>query len=183
MPAVFDLSVCLLSFFLFSPAALAANKDPNWKSLGDMSGVKECSGEKPCRLIEPNGTFEIKLDVKENLSNRQLKNLEIRDLKTGKTASFKLNEVNNHKSGELFEIYAVKLRGGAPIDLAVYAYDSAREGEAYYYFIYDQNNRNFIFSDGTYPKLVYSPTEKVFRTSLQGHKYALDQNFKFSPTH
>lgn len=178
MPSIYNL-VGGLGLLLFGLIAQASGA-PKWAAI--TSKVQpDCGSQSPCRILEGNSSFEAILKPAIEKSKNVLRKLQIRSLKSGDVQEFELVEMNNIAGDDFFALYKVQMRPGGAIDLALHAYDSAREGEVYYYFLYDPVKQQFVMSEGTFPKLIYEAKSKYFVSEFQGAKFVLEKSLQFSP--
>jgi hypothetical protein len=141
-----------------------------------------CDDSSFCRVIESNGTFEVTMAPQVKHSLKVLKKLTIRNLKTGGVQDFALAEMNGLEGDAFFELYKIGFRPGIKdTDLVLHAYNSAREGPSYYYFLYDSSKQSFVMSDGTFPRLVYDSKSKTYRTAYHHIPYVLGKDLKLNP--
>jgi hypothetical protein len=178
MPRILNLTFRLvLSLWFTSSAARTAQA---WEAVTSKKRPS-CDSENPCRVLESNGSFEVKFTVEPKGALKTLRKVEIKNLKTGAIQPFELPEVNNIDEKDLFELFKMKLRPSHDVDLALRAYNSAREGATYYYFVYDREGQKFVLSESTFPKLAFDAKSKKYRTELQGAEYELGKDLKFTP--
>lgn len=138
-----------------------------------------CSGDKsPCRVLQGNNSFDVKFEVSQAEGLKRLEKVMIRNLKNGETQSFEVEGVSDIKPNQNFRIYRVNLRPGEQKDLALHAFNSAREGETFYYFLYDSKTGQYKMTDDTYPKLI--PKADALVSELQGTKYKLGPDLTIS---
>jgi hypothetical protein len=137
--------------------------------------------ESPCRVTTENANFEIQFQTEEREGMQKFMSLNLKDLKTGAMEKFSLEEMNNLSSAEFFRLYEVSFRPGVKHDLAIHAYNSAREGESFYYLLYDSAQKKFRLANGTYPKLRFDKKSNAYVTEIQGHAYRLDKSLNFAP--
>jgi hypothetical protein len=166
MAFIFGLAFSPLSFAKIEWSALTTEKNPDCE-------VAECFVKE--EQVQFQVTF--KTEAKLNLTN--LKQIEIKNLNSGRVQSIPLGEVNGlGGNGAYFKVYKISLRGGNLLDLAIHAYNSARAGPTYYYFIYDKVHQQFVVSDTTVPKLVFDPKTKHFLAGIQEVPYKIDEHLK-----
>jgi hypothetical protein len=166
--------VCF-TLVLFSAAANCAS----WEPLTSKSHP-DCSAKAPCHVIEPNGTFDVTLTTEPRGTMKKLVKVDIKDLKSDSRQTFALDEANNIDENDFYGIFHIAVRAGKEFDFAIHAFNSAREGKVYYYFLYDAAQRKFVMSDGTIPKLLVDPKTKQFVSDLQSTKYKLGKDLKFT---
>jgi hypothetical protein len=169
MPSNFSLIFALLCTFSFLAQAAT------WEPVTSRKRP-ECAGEAPCRVMEKNAVFEVILNPQMRDGMKVMHEIEIKNLKDGSIVKYKVDEMNNIGDKEFFELYKVQLKDHS--GLALYAYNSAREGKSFYYFLYDAAKQKFIQSESTYPKLTFDPKAKAFVTPVEGSQYVVDKNLK-----
>lgn len=152
----------------------------SWEPVGTKAHP-DCVEESPCRIIETNAVFEIVMNIQVKDSMKSMHDIQIKNLKNGSIEKYKTDETNDIGAKEHFELFKIELKGKEVRGLALYAYNSAREGKSYYYFIYDASKQKFVLSDSTFPKLTYDAKAKAFVTPVEGSKYSLDKNYKLNP--
>lgn len=168
MPSVLHLILGLA--FSASPASPAG-----WKSLTDKVHP-DCSIDTPCRIVESTAVFEIMLPPAIKKGMKSLHEVQIKGLKAGTIEKYKVNEIKDINADEHFDIQKIELNGQS--GLALHAYNSAREGKVYYYFLYDKAKQKYVMSEGTFPKLTWNAKAKAFVTPVAETKYVIDKNQK-----
>ncbi|HWU44488.1 MAG TPA: hypothetical protein VN132_13650 [Bdellovibrio sp.] len=169
MPSTFSLIFALLC--TLSNLANAAGWEPV-----TTKKRPDCTAESPCRVMESNAVFEVIMNSQMREGMKVMHEIEIKNLKNGSIEKYKVDEMNNIGEKEFFELSKIQLKEYA--GLALYAYNSAREGKAFYYFLYDAAKQKFVQSESTFPKLSYDPKVKAFVTPVEGSKYVVDKNLK-----
>ncbi len=177
MPRFEHLTV--LTLIAFSLASHAA--ELKWEPI-TTKAKPVCSAEYTCRIVQSNASFEIQFAPTLNDKMQSLKSLEIKNLSDGSVQKFSLEEMNNLPMDEYFEVYKLKTKPDTAKDndLAIYAYSSAREGKVFYYLVYDAAAKKFVMSERTFPKLNYDAKTKQYSSELQGSKFILGSNLKFT---
>lgn len=168
MPAILHLILGLTFSALSSEAA-------PWQSILTKAHP-ECSKDTPCRIMESNAAFEVMLEPVTKGRMKSIREVQIKDLKSGVIEKLKVEEMNDIPDNEHFDIQKIDLNGVS--GLALHAYNSAREGKAYYYFLYDKTKRKYVLSEGTFPKLTWNAKAKAFVTPVEESKYVIDHNLK-----
>jgi hypothetical protein len=154
-----------------------------WRALENKNHA-ECDEDHPCRIEEGGLAFNFQLQPLIKLSSKNLPAIQIKSLKPGGAEQvFALKEVNTLALDEKFEVQTISgfRPGAAGVDLAVYAYSSAREGKMYYYFLFDAAAGKFVAAGDPLPKLIWDAQKKVFSSELHHVGYVLGKDLRFSP--
>lgn len=164
-------------------AASAVVEGARWEVLaGKPGGPPACEDGNPCRINQHGNALELRLDPSVKSSGKTLTKLEIKNLKDRSVELYSLDEINEIDPAKSFEIYAIRdLRPGVGgvVDLAVYAYSSAKEGPMFYYFLYNSSTGKFVMAPGTFPKLKWDGASKRYLSDLRHVPYELDKSLHF----
>ena len=125
---------------------------PTWRSF--VTGEKQrCVVGDPCWVSVDGRSFAVAFAIKEEEGVRTLEKVEITDVREGKKQTFEVPEVNQLEGRSQFELFEInRLEPGRPVDLALFAFDTAREGSMYYYFLYEPVQRRFVISPEPVPR-------------------------------
>ena len=151
--------------------------DPNWKAVTSKAH-RVCDAEQPCRILQSNGSFEVKFVVSAKEGLQTLENVRIRNLKNGKVQDFVIDAVSDIPESDYFQLFQVQLRPGHERDLALLAFLSAREGEVFYYFVYDSKANKYVMSEDTFPRLKYKKGAQ-YTSDLQERLFELGKDLEF----
>jgi hypothetical protein len=161
----------LILALLVSSIALA---EKNWEPVTTEKNP-DCETAK-CIVQEGESKFELTLKTSTKRGLLLLEAIALQNLSTKSVQEFHLKEVNGIEGGQndYFRIFKVSLRQGGFVELAVHAYNSARGGPMYYYFVFDPKKGSFVDNGDPLPKLKYEGKTKHFVSVLDGQVY----NFK-----
>jgi len=137
-----------------------------WMPLGHR-GRPNCA-QKSCVVRQGSEVYEVNLVIEAKPELSYLDRITIKNATDGRTQEFETPAVSAVKKGEPFKLYIMNLQGSRYLDLALYAFDSAQAGPAYYYFLYDEEAHAFVQSESTIPKLIRDAKDKALKTELQG---------------
>lgn len=169
------------SFYALIGLLLFGHTSLTWSAEWQDIGKNGCEQSGHCRVVEANATFEITLQVTDAGGMKTAKGIEFKNLADGSVKTFVLDEMNDIDSKEVYEVKKFKARPDSKdLDIAVHAFNSAREGKVYVYFVYDASKKAFVQSEGTFPKLVYDDKAKQYLSEIQGHSYILGADLKFT---
>jgi hypothetical protein len=161
--------------FLGSTALYAGD---SWQAITTEKHKNCTTTEKYCHIEESNAMFAVNFIMKESSSKFSMETIEIWNLADKSKQVFKIDEMNEIGPDEYYELYKVSFRPGIDKDLGLHAYDSAREGEMYYYFLYDASKKKFVMSKEPFPKLIHV-SGKDYKSDLQGRRFELGSDLHF----
>lgn len=124
-----------------------------------------CSKPAYCRINEPGDEvylvwFEVSKEPNDEL--RELKKVGIKNAQTGDVQTFKFDDIARVETNEPFKFLKTQLRKDGPTDLALYASQSSKDGELYYFFIFNPKTKKFELTREQAPLVDRSADGKRF---------------------
>jgi hypothetical protein len=115
-----------------------------------------CAKPTYCRINEPGDQvyliwFDVKIDSDENL--REIVKINIKNSQSGEVHSYQLEEVARVEPSEPFQFFKVQLRKDGPVDLALFSFQSLKDGELFYYFLFNPKTKKFELTRDQIPRL------------------------------
>lgn len=91
-----------------------------------------------------------------------------------KVRTYKMPELDSVHIESQLELYAVDINNDGFLDLALAGERTATEGMLYYYFVYNPEKKEFVFSDEPLPKL---SSRDPFKNKIKGKAYVLGKDY------
>ena len=167
-------TILLVHFFI---SQAQADPGPIWQPMTSTSHTT-CDRQNACRVNEVNGNFAVEFVTSTQQGMLHLDRFNIKNLASGVSQQFSPAAMNDISADSFFEVDQIHIRPGGVVDIALHAFNSAREGKVYYYFIYDAKKKTFVMSDDTFPRLANE--NGVYFSDIQHAKYKLGADFKFT---
>lgn len=157
-----------------SAPALAGSRASVWKPI-TSSSQPSCTTRRPCALEEKGARMHVTFETAVVDGRKVLRRVIIENRRKNLTQKFPVPELNSEDiDDEKYELMKVSLGVPQGEGFALHAYNSAREGETYYYFLFDPAAQTYKMTEGTLPKVVFSPQSKSLRTAYQERPIRLE---------
>lgn len=158
----------------------AVEAPSSWFSLNAQSN-KLCERKAPCVLIsgKSKDSFDIMADFEMTDGKMKLKNIRImsKNPKAMDAANYNnLDEFQLMFPGEQLYIFGSDLNGDSYNDFAIQSSLSAKQGDMFYYWIFNPKTKKFVMSDTSYEAVALFGKKLVGVNSK--NKYIVGADFK-----